>query len=230
MVLEGDKGTITSYNRTVLLMEDDSMTRQVTTVMLECMGYAVDSVRKGEEALALYKLRKEDGRPFIAVILDIFQPDGIGGEETIRRLLEYDPAVKAIASSGSTGHETMTDPEKYGFRASLCKPCDFRQLESVLRDVIAEERLRDRRSEVRHGIVTNFTFVIEDKPGHICHGITVDISTRGFRFLTDDACTEGQLITVIKHDLTSITEQKARIMWVRRDPAHYDVGVKLVKD
>jgi DNA-binding NtrC family response regulator len=84
----------------------------------------------------LYRIRREEGCPFKAVILDIYQPEGIRGRETMRHLLEYDPEVKAIASSGLTDDKTMIEPEKYGFLASLPKPYQVSQLSAILRDIV----------------------------------------------------------------------------------------------
>lgn len=143
---------------TVLLLEDDEMIRQTTTEMLQHLGYTVETVTTGEKAVELYRLRKKEGNPFRVVIIDICQPEGIGGEETVRRLLEYDPCGKAVASSGLTDDKTMTHPKSYGFRTSLPKPYGIRQLGSVVRDAVVSEeaeRLKDRRKDVRRGIVAN---------------------------------------------------------------------------
>jgi CheY-like chemotaxis protein len=58
---------------------------RLATEMLQAPGYTVEAVTTGEKAVELYRLRKEEGSPFEAVILDIYQPDGIGGEETMKR-------------------------------------------------------------------------------------------------------------------------------------------------
>lgn len=52
----------------------------------------------------------------------------MGGKETIRKLQEIDPHVKAIVSSGYSHNRVMSDFEKYGFAAVLPKPYKFEQL------------------------------------------------------------------------------------------------------
>jgi CheY-like chemotaxis protein len=136
MLLKKEEDIAALGTGTILLLEDDEMIRNLATEMLHDLGYTVEAVSRGEEAVNLYRLRKEEGHPFKAVILDLYQPDGIGGEETMKRLLEYDSGVKAIASSGLVDDETMTDPKAYGFLSSLPKPYDIRQLRSVMREVI----------------------------------------------------------------------------------------------
>jgi CheY-like chemotaxis protein len=230
MFLDKDEDIVALGTGTVLLMEDDEMTKDITVQMLQYLGYNVEAVTRGEDAVELYRQRKEQGRPFKAVILDINQPEGIGGEETLRRLLEYDPSVKAVASSGFTGHKTMTKPKAYGFSASLPKPYGIRQLGCVLRDVMGsdpgEKRLENRRKVTRQGTVAKFTFVVGDKTGDVCEGITINISEHGFGFITEATFPEGQDIAVTTHDLPNIAGRKARVLWMKKGPRHYEAGAK----
>jgi CheY-like chemotaxis protein len=227
-----EEDSVASGTGSVLLMEDDIMTGQITTEMLHSLGYTVEAVTGGEEAVVLYRVRKEEGRPFKAVILDIYQPAGIGGEETLRRLLDYDPGVRAIAFSGRLDHKTMTDPKACGFRASLPKPYSIRQLGCVLQDAIGcepgEKSLKDRRNDVRHEIVSNFEFFLGNKSEDICGGVTINISKHGFGFLSEEAFTEGQVMVVTKHDVPYITGRKARVLWTRKGVRHYQAGAKFV--
>ena len=56
------------------------------------------------------------------MILDLTVRGGMGGKETLARLLAIDPAVQAIASSGYSDDPIVADPVSYGFAASVCKP------------------------------------------------------------------------------------------------------------
>jgi CheY-like chemotaxis protein len=210
---------------TVLLLEDDDMLSKLTAEMLRALGYTLEAVTTGEEAIEIYRLRKEEGSSFDAVILDIYQPDGIGGEETMKRLLEYDSGVKAIASSGFVDDKTIIDPKAFGFRGSLPKPYDMSQLRAVLQEVIDWE---DRRKDVRHDIVANFSFVAGGGSDDMREGITINISKNGFGFLTDEAFAQGQDIVVTTHDLPKVAGHKAKVAWAKKGPVHYSVGVEFV--
>jgi DNA-binding NarL/FixJ family response regulator len=70
----------------------------------------------------MYKSAVESGRPFDAVILDLTIPGSIGGKETIKELLNIDPGVRAIVSSGYFNDPIMSEFEKYGFKGALIKP------------------------------------------------------------------------------------------------------------
>jgi CheY-like chemotaxis protein len=225
MSLKKEQDIIALGNGTVLLLDDDEMISRLATEMLHALGYTVEAVTTGEKAVELYRLRKEEGSPFEAVILDIYQPDGIGGEETMKRLFEYDSGVKAIASSGFVDDKTIIDPKAFGFRGSLPKPYDMGQLRSVLQEVIDWE---DRRKDVRHGIVANFSFVAGGGSDDMREGITINISKNGFGFLTDEAFAQGQDIVVTKHDLPTVAGHKAKVVWVKKGPEHYSVGVEFV--
>ena len=54
----------------------------------------------GKKPLRRTRRAKESGKTFAAVILDLTVQKGIGGEKTLRKLRELDPAVKAVISSG----------------------------------------------------------------------------------------------------------------------------------
>ena len=134
MFFDEEEDSVVSEDSTILLMHDDQTTIQIKTALLRYLGYSVETVMAGEEAVALYKARKEEGRPFKAVILDVCQPHGIGGREAVKDLMEYDPEIKAIASSGLGDYKIMTEPDEYGDRASLFKPYNLRQLGVALRN------------------------------------------------------------------------------------------------
>ncbi len=90
--------------------------------------------------------------------------------------------------------------------------------------------MKNRRKDLRHEIVANFQFVVGDKPDDVCEGITINISNNGFGFLTETGCKEGQDIMVTKHDVPRVAGQEATVMWVKKGPIHYNVGVKFVTD
>ncbi len=234
MFFDKEEDIVAFGNGAVLLMEDDEMTNDITVQMLQYLGYTVEAVTTGEEAVALYTQRKELGNPFRVVILDIIQPEGIGGEETLRRLLEYDPAVIAVASSGFIGHKTITDPKACGFRASLPKPYGIRQLGFVLKDVTGPDhggkRLENRRKDIRHSTAADFKFVVDGRLRDVCEGITINISEHGFGFITEGTFPEGQDIHVTHHDLPDIAGRKARVMWMKKGRRYYKAGAKFLME
>jgi PAS domain S-box-containing protein len=119
----------------VLVMDDEKPVRKVMQEMLEMLGYTVECTVNGDEAVALYRKRQEEGVPFDAVILDLTIPGGKGGKEAVAELLALDPKVKTIVSSGYADDPVVAHYEEYGFSAVLGKPYRLQELSKVLREL-----------------------------------------------------------------------------------------------
>ncbi len=124
-------------NERVLWMDDEDMIREVGEEMLEILGYRGAFASDGAEAIELFQQAPEGDR-FDAVILDLTTPMGLGGVETIRRLLEIDPDVRAIVCSGYSNDPVMANYRDYGFSGVLTKPFSLQNLDDQLRRVIAD--------------------------------------------------------------------------------------------
>lgn len=106
----------------VLVMDDDEMVRFVAGETLKRYGFEVEFANDGTEAVELYKEHHKAGAPFVAVILDLNIPGGMGGEETMKRLLEIDPSAKGYVSSGRTDDPVMMNYQTFGFSGTIEKP------------------------------------------------------------------------------------------------------------
>jgi CheY-like chemotaxis protein len=122
----------------ILVMDDDEAIREVTEKILMELGYEVGSAADGAETIALYRDAAQSGQPFDAVIMDLTIPGGMGGKEAIQQLLQIDPKVTAIVSSGYSNDPIMSEYEKYGFRGVATKPYRIEKLSWVLHDVLME--------------------------------------------------------------------------------------------
>ncbi len=134
-VRNGEEGLCRGGGR-VLLMDDEEAIRDVTQEMLREDGHTVVVTEEGEKAIAVYQNALAAGEPFDVVILDLTVPGGMGGLETIRRLLEIDPKVKAIVSSGYSDDQVMADHRRYGFMGVLTKPFEITGLARKVREVM----------------------------------------------------------------------------------------------
>ncbi len=105
--------------RKILLMDDEYFIRQTASEILKKKNFNVVTATQGHEAVELFKNAHLSEAPFDVVILDLTVPDGMGGIETLKKLAEIDPEVKAIASSGYSDDPVISQPEKYGFAGSL---------------------------------------------------------------------------------------------------------------
>ncbi len=120
----------------ILLMDDDEVLRKLTRRKLARMGFAIETAQEGDEAVALYQAALDAGRPYDIVILDLVIPEGLDGKETIARLLQIDPGVRAIVSSGFVNDPAMSAFWEDGFIEMLPKPYKTNELEAVIRRVL----------------------------------------------------------------------------------------------
>jgi len=116
----------------ILAMDDDEMVWEVLERMLVHLGYEPEFARDGGEAIEMFVKAQESGQAFAAVILDLTVPGGMGGKEALAKLLEIDPQVKAIVSSGYSDDLVMADFQKYGFSGVIAKPYKISELGKVL--------------------------------------------------------------------------------------------------
>jgi CheY-like chemotaxis protein len=120
----------------VLLVDDEEIILDVSREVLQFLGYDAAFVKEGASAVELYKQEKEAGRPFDLVIIDLTIPGGMGGRETIEKLRNYDPNVKAVVSSGYANDPLVQDFASYGFSGRLTKPYRINEMKALLEDMI----------------------------------------------------------------------------------------------
>lgn len=116
----------------VLVMDDEHTIRLLTENMLEMLGYEGDFASDGSEAIELYRSALEQGKPYDVVIMDLTVPGGMGGAEAIRKIVEIDPDVKAIVSSGYSDDPVVANYRDYGFRGAMPKPYRIQELSRAL--------------------------------------------------------------------------------------------------
>ncbi len=123
----------------ILIMDDEKSITRIVTLMLTRLGNEVAAVGDGIEAIELYKKAMKAGKPFDVVIMDLTIPGGMGGREAIRNLLEIDPDVKAVVSSGYANDPVISNFRTYGFVGNISKPYKLDGLKRVLNDVLSEK-------------------------------------------------------------------------------------------
>jgi PAS domain S-box-containing protein len=123
----------------ILVMDDEDMIREIAGEMLSQIGYKVEFAGDGREAVELYKEAEESGKSFDVVLMDLTIPGGMGGKEAIKRLLEIDPEVKAIVSSGYSNDPIMSNYRQHGFRDVVSKPYSMEDLAETIHRVLNME-------------------------------------------------------------------------------------------
>ena len=90
----------------------------------------------GVEAIEKYEETMASDNPFLAVILDLTVPGGMGGRETINKLIGIDPNINAIICSGYSNDPIMSEYEKFGFKGVIKKPYTIEDLISTLDSIM----------------------------------------------------------------------------------------------
>jgi two-component system, cell cycle sensor histidine kinase and response regulator CckA len=121
----------------ILVMDDEDMIRKLAGDVLEKEGYRVTLCSDGAAACDLYREAYESGTPYLAAILDLTIPGGMGGRETAQQILALDPDAQLIVSSGYSNSVVMQAYQEYGFCAASPKPYDAHQLSQLLNQLRA---------------------------------------------------------------------------------------------
>lgn len=113
----------------ILLVDDDDLSRGAVHKMLERNGYIVHSTGIGQEALDHYRTQ-----PSNLVITDLIMPD-LDGLEVIQQLRRIDPTVRVLAISGGgrvDAEEYLSVARKFGAVEVLPKPFTGQELKQAV--------------------------------------------------------------------------------------------------
>ncbi|MDK9700127.1 MAG: PAS domain S-box protein [bacterium] len=120
----------------VLVLDDEEIIRTLLKRILEHLGYEAVTTGEGSETIEAYQSAIAEKKPFDLVIMDLTIPGGMGGVETINKLSQIDPQVKAIVSSGYSNDPVMANYRKYGFSGVVAKPYVLKEISQVVREVL----------------------------------------------------------------------------------------------
>jgi CheY-like chemotaxis protein len=112
-----------------LVVDDDELSRDLLTVLLEAEGYSVSAVASGQEALALFT-RPHDPQlqPAPNVILADLQMPGLSGEKLATALRSAAPAgTRLLAMSGSRPSTSLE-----AFDGFVLKPFTMEELRTAI--------------------------------------------------------------------------------------------------
>lgn len=160
-LIASDKAVVAEPARTVapvqgsgrvLVLDDEEAICALVTCALEPLGYQVTETNDALTAIRTYEEAMHRGQRFDLVISDLTIPGGMGGQEAVRRLIEIDPHVRVIVSSGYAGDPIMSRYRDYGFCGMIAKPYEFDALGRVVAEV-----LRAPDNVVKHNFLARKT-------------------------------------------------------------------------
>jgi two-component system, cell cycle sensor histidine kinase and response regulator CckA len=131
--VEEEKKTIPleSYvgnGESILVVDDKSEQGELALTMLKNLGYLVNAVAGGEEAVTFLQSHPAD-----LLVLDMIMDPGIDGLETYQRILEINPQQKAIIVSGFSQTERVKKAQELGAGAYVRKPYILEKLGCAVR-------------------------------------------------------------------------------------------------
>jgi len=106
-------------NKKVLVVDDESIVREVLQRYLSRKGYEVLTADNGEQAILYYKAWDP-----CMVLLDIMMP-GVSGTEIMRKIREYDPEARIIVITAIKDRDTGAFVFKNGGKDIITKPINF---------------------------------------------------------------------------------------------------------
>ncbi|MCX5828367.1 MAG: PAS domain S-box protein [Deltaproteobacteria bacterium] len=119
----------------ILVMDDEALIRSFMEDTMSFLGYDVTTCDEGSKAVEMYR-EAMASRPYDLVVLDLTVRGGMGGQDTIQRLLDVDPAVTAIICSGYTDDPVISHCGAYGFKEAWVKPVSIDQIKTTLKTIL----------------------------------------------------------------------------------------------
>lgn len=123
---------ISGGQETILIVDDEENVRHVLQRILVRGGYTVLLASGGTQALDIYRQSRDE---VALVILDIIMPR-MSGQETFLRLMEIDPEVKVMLSSGYSENGQVNHILTDGAQGFLQKPYDMAMVLRKVREVL----------------------------------------------------------------------------------------------
>ncbi len=127
LIIDDSEAIHTDFRR-VLTPEKSKSLGKLERMELELFGkqptsaepeFDVDSAHQGQEALALVRQARDEGRPYSLIFLDYQMPPGWNGVETLRQLRQVAPSVPVVFISAYSDYSWEEITEEFGISTRL---------------------------------------------------------------------------------------------------------------
>ncbi len=126
-------------NERILLVDDEKPLVKMEKIILEKMGYRVETFVDAEEALACFEKSSED---FDLVITDMAMPR-MDGDQLAVELLKIRPGMPIILCTGFSEKISEKKAREIGIGRYLKKPCSASQLANAVREILDESKANE---------------------------------------------------------------------------------------
>ena len=198
----------------ILVVDDEPITRQSLTDILRLEGYTVASVPNGEAAVEYIRMYSVD-----LIVLDLRMP-GMGGMDAMRAISQISPDTEIILLTAHGSMETAVDALRYRVHDYLIKPVSPSQILASIGRGLSRKALKQEQK--KKGIVDS-----EGSPAIINFddGTVLDFSRRTIEWNNDIlqlTPTEGLLLKVLMENPGTVFSHRELILLVQG----YDVSLK----
>jgi PAS domain S-box-containing protein len=117
---------------TVLVVEDDAAVRIAAVGILQNLGYRVLEAEDGNAAFAIL----QGSEPVDLLFTDLIMPNGVSGQDLLRKARERRPDIKALFTSGYSEHLFKGRGDVEGGVPLLSKPYRRQNLAAAVRRIL----------------------------------------------------------------------------------------------
>ncbi len=115
-------------SESILIVDDVLEQREIGEKMLTKLGYKVQTVASGEEAIQV--LKREN---YELLVLDMIMPGGLDGLSTYEAICQFKPGQKAIITSGFSESQRVSELLNLGAGAYIQKPFTLEEIGIAVR-------------------------------------------------------------------------------------------------
>ena len=113
----------------ILVVDDIKEQRELATFMLKRLGYQVDAVASGKEAIEYIKKH-----PVAVMVIDMILGPDMDGLDTYREILAITPEQKAVITSGFSESQRVLEVQRLGAGRYLKKPYRMEQIGAAIHE------------------------------------------------------------------------------------------------
>ncbi|MBW1783839.1 MAG: response regulator, partial [Deltaproteobacteria bacterium] len=126
------------HGERILVVDDEERQREIACGILVKLGYTVEAVTSGEEAIEYVK-----DNPADLIVLDMVMPKGINGGETYQEIIKIRPGQKAIIASGYSRTNEVAIAQKLGAGKYIKKPYTVGKIGIAVKEELQKEAISD---------------------------------------------------------------------------------------
>jgi PAS domain S-box-containing protein len=122
---------LTGNSEHILIVDDEAQLRDIASQMLQTLGYTVDTVCSGEEAIQFVK-----ETPVDLIVMDMLMEPGMDGRQTYEEITMLFPGQKAIIASGFSESDNVKATLQLGADGFIRKPYSMKQLGQAVKKAL----------------------------------------------------------------------------------------------